>query len=165
MPYLLRTPVFILRFLIRGSSLYPLEAIFTPDWRIHYAISTAPRLRGRQRPFSNLRARSRQLKVIEGLQVKMSLGKVARKLRRTGKTAYQFRFTSTFEYIELGCNGTWWVDGEPRGPSLTRFAVSWTLRAASVSVCRALQVFGADIGVPDVPWLVTYRLRSFTLLS
>lgn len=40
---------------------------------------------------------------------KMSLGKVARKLKRVGKTAYQFRITSTFEYIELNCHGTWWV--------------------------------------------------------
>lgn len=42
---------------------------------------------------------------------KMNLGKAARKLKRIGKTAYQFRVTSTFEYVELSCSGTWWVGG------------------------------------------------------
>jgi hypothetical protein len=31
----------------------------------------------------------------------------ARKVKRAGKTAVQFRFNSTFEYIDLTCNGTW----------------------------------------------------------
>ncbi|XP_019856658.1 PREDICTED: EH domain-binding protein 1-like protein 1 isoform X2 [Amphimedon queenslandica] len=31
----------------------------------------------------------------------------ARKVKRAGKSATQFRFTSTFEYIDLTCNGTW----------------------------------------------------------
>ena len=36
-----------------------------------------------------------------------ALSKVARKVKRGGKAAYQFRCTSTFEYIELECKGTW----------------------------------------------------------
>ncbi|XP_064391177.1 uncharacterized protein LOC135339010 isoform X2 [Halichondria panicea] len=40
----------------------------------------------------------------------MSLGKVARKLKRVGKTAVQFRFTSTFEYIDLSVKGSWRPD-------------------------------------------------------
>ena len=39
-----------------------------------------------------------------------SLARVARKVKRNGKSAYQFRCTSTFEYIELECKGTWRPD-------------------------------------------------------
>ena len=37
----------------------------------------------------------------------MSLAKAGRKLKRSGKTAVQFKFTSTFEYIDLECIGSW----------------------------------------------------------
>ena len=37
----------------------------------------------------------------------MSLAKATRKIKRAGKTAVQFRITSTFEFIELECKGTW----------------------------------------------------------
>ncbi|KAL5482183.1 hypothetical protein EMCRGX_G022478 [Ephydatia muelleri] len=39
-----------------------------------------------------------------------ALARVARKVKRNGKSAYQFRCTSTFEYIELECKGTWRPD-------------------------------------------------------
>lgn len=37
----------------------------------------------------------------------MSLAKASRKLKRLGKTAVQFRISSTFEFIDLECKGTW----------------------------------------------------------
>lgn len=36
--------------------------------------------------------------------------RVARKIKRTGKSASQFKFTSTFEYIDMECIGTWRPD-------------------------------------------------------
>lgn len=39
----------------------------------------------------------------------MALAKAARKLKRAGKVAHQFRCTSVFEYIELVCNEKWYV--------------------------------------------------------
>lgn len=39
----------------------------------------------------------------------MAFSKAARKLKRTGKVAHQFRCTSVFEYIELVCNEKWYV--------------------------------------------------------
>lgn len=37
----------------------------------------------------------------------MSLLKAKRKIKRLGKNAVQFRITSTFEFIEMECKGTW----------------------------------------------------------
>jgi thiol-disulfide isomerase/thioredoxin len=37
----------------------------------------------------------------------MALAKVGRKIKRTGKAAVQFKFTATFEYIDLECTGSW----------------------------------------------------------
>ncbi|KAL5468773.1 hypothetical protein EMCRGX_G029889 [Ephydatia muelleri] len=40
----------------------------------------------------------------------MAFAKAARKLKRAGKVAHQFRCTSVFEYIELVCNEKWRPD-------------------------------------------------------
>ena len=39
----------------------------------------------------------------------MALAKVGRKIKRTGKSAVQFKFTATFEYIDVECTGAWCV--------------------------------------------------------
>ena len=42
-----------------------------------------------------------------GDTVRMSAQKAISGVRRLGKEAYQFRFTSEFKYITLECKGTW----------------------------------------------------------